>query len=719
LPGFIGPFPSTSLDESSFCFTCSIVQVLRGKYLCLSKLYGSRGLLSNRLAGQRERLLEAKGWTAFADDSQQDYVIFSNCDFLKVAEKVNLLMKDTHLRGRLTTFGLMAVLLVLTVCSIGATLIVRETSVLASEAVHMSDLYQQAHYLVGSESSIMHEYTLQPGSAARAEFRTTTRKLLAVLQTIAHDGDANDRTFVQSVLTKQIGYQLLAYHFFTLIDAHDLTSAIVMHDDKIDPLFDPIDVQVGTAANTDHQFATQSLTHLDAIQRFVMVSTVLVFVIGLFLLLLFWKMMRGYQRRLQAAAQVELLRMEQVALTDPLTGLPNHRTMMDRIDEELVRCQQTQGMCAVVFVDLDHFKHINDTWGHRAGDSVLREASCRLKKSIRREDAVGRYGGEEFVLVLTNTDLHAAKCTAERLRVALAEEPCSLESEEDTPAENAIAITASIGVAVYGEHGTNREALIEAADRAMYYAKQTGRNQVCLAGEETALTSQVLASMPGEQFTETVGIKTLAAVASVHDGKTSAHAHRMVRLAEETARGLGRSEEEVHLVRLAALFHDIGKIGIPDAILHKPGPLTGEEWTVMRRHPVLGQHILEQAGGVFELLSHIVVAHHERWDGRGYPHGLAQSAIPLGARILTVVDSYDAMTSERPYRQPMSDAHARAELQRCAGSQYDPQVVEVFLDVLDADAQSQEAPPLAKELPHDALPSSTMGELPDREAVAS
>ena len=369
-----------------------------------------------------------------------------------------------------------------------------------------------------------------------------------------------------------------------------------------------------------------------------------------------------------------------------------------------------------MFVDLDHFKHINDTWGHRAGDAILREVSRRLKENIRQGDAVGRYGGEEFVMVLANSDLQAARLAAERLRVALASKPCILEPEENTQAGSVISLTASIGVAVYEEHGTTREALIEAADRAMYYAKQMGRDRVCLAGEETALTPQVLASMPKGQFTETVGVKTLAAVASIHDGKTSAHAHRIVRLAEETARRLGRSEEEIHLVRLAALFHDIGKVGIPDAILHKPGPLNDEEWIVMRRHPVLGQHILEQVGGIFELLSHIVVAHHERWDGRGYPHGLVQNAIPLGARILTVVDSYDAMTSQRPYRQSLSDAQARAELKRCAGSQYDPQVVEVFLHVLDAVAQPQ-ASTLLEEVQAEASPLQAGKEALDRETL--
>jgi putative nucleotidyltransferase with HDIG domain len=153
-----------------------------------------------------------------------------------------------------------------------------------------------------------------------------------------------------------------------------------------------------------------------------------------------------------------------------------------------------------------------------------------------------------------------------------------------------------------------------------------------------------------------VALKTLAAVASVRDRETSAHAQRMVHLAEATARLLGRSDEEVHLIRLAALLHDIGKLGIPDAILHKPGPLTEQEWAVMSRHPEIGRQILVQAGGIFVLLSRIVVAHHERWDGNGYPYGLTQDAIPLGARILAVVDAYDAMISQRPYRQALSAA---------------------------------------------------------------
>ncbi len=183
---------------------------------------------------------------------------------------------------------------------------------------------------------------------------------------------------------------------------------------------------------------------------------------------------------------------------------------------------------------------------------------------------------------------------------------------------------------------------------------------------------------------ETVVLAVQALAASALDRETGDHAQRVMQLAVAIARQLTQSEEEIHLLRLAALLHDIGKIGIPDVIRLKPGPLTHEEWDIMHRHPDIGRQVLEQAGGIFHPLASIVGTHHERWDGRGYPNGVAKDEIPLGARILAVVDSYDAMTSPRVYkRDPLSTAQAQAELQRCAESQFDPCVVETFLQVLE------------------------------------
>ncbi|MEO8971777.1 MAG: amino acid permease, partial [Ktedonobacteraceae bacterium] len=380
----------------------------------------------------------------------------------------------------------------------------------------------------------------------------------------------------------------------------------------------------------------------------------------------------------------------QAAVTDAITSLPNHRAVMSRLDEELSHCQRGNHVCSVLFIDIDHFKQVNDTWGHRAGDMILREVANRLRNTLRLEDFIGRYGGEEFAIVLTDTDIVAVSPAAERLRIAVNAEPYYWETDT-VGGIVSIPITTSIGAAVYGLHGVTREALIEHADRAMYLAKHSGRNcvriaDVDLAASESAATEVVGPADDTENLTQNTilmqTLQALTAVASAHDKGTDEHAHRMLTLAAATARQMQRPEEEMHLLQLAALLHDIGKIGIPDAILHKPGPLNDEEWAVMRRHPEIGRQILAQVGGVFQHLAEIVVAHHERWDGKGYPRGISGEDIPMSARILTVVDSFDAMTSRRVYHEPLPVEQAKTELLRCSGTQFDPRVVEAFLRVL-------------------------------------
>ena len=392
--------------------------------------------------------------------------------------------------------------------------------------------------------------------------------------------------------------------------------------------------------------------------------------------------------------EVSLLYREhaQAAVTDTITGLPNHRAVMSTFDEVLDECRRTCSSCAVLFIDLDHFKHVNDTWGHRAGDAILHEVARRLRETLRVNDFVGRYGGEEFAILLRDTAIDEAGVLAERLLTAINVTPC-LYTPEDGQDANTIAIpmTTSVGVALYHMHGTTREALITSADNAMYRAKRTGRNRVCIADVEVDMISS---SSQQDRLTESSeslqtiqasqAVHALTAVASARDIETHDHANRMVVLASATAVFLECDDEEIELIRIAALLHDIGKVGIPDAILHKPGPLTSEEWSIMRSHPEIGRTILESTGGVLCSLAGVVAAHHERWDGVGYPLGLQGESIPLAARILSVVDSYDAMTSARVYRNaPYPVSEARAELQRCAGSQFDPRVVTAFLTVLD------------------------------------
>jgi diguanylate cyclase (GGDEF)-like protein len=379
-------------------------------------------------------------------------------------------------------------------------------------------------------------------------------------------------------------------------------------------------------------------------------------------------------------------RIQMQALTDGLTGLSNHGAIVKQIEAELVHCQNTQSNCVIIFADIDHFKSINDTWGHAAGDAALHEVGQRLRTGIRKDDCLGRYGGEEFAILFSNIEQPEAFKLAERLRRSIAEAPC-LWQRVETQSVISIPLTASFGLAAYPIDGLTAQELLDTADAAMYTAKHTGRNRVCLPDEVDMALLNENKSQKLPQYTEQSILQTISTMATLHDEETQSHANRMIRLAEATMRILNRSEEEVVLLRLAAQLHDIGKIGIPEAILHKPGPLNEDEWDIMRRHPQIGQQILTQARGQFGLVSHIVVAHHERWDGQGYPYRLAQQEIPLGARILSVVDSYDAMTSSRPYREALPTAQAREELLRCAGTQFDPQVVNAFLQVL----QTQEA----------------------------
>jgi diguanylate cyclase (GGDEF)-like protein len=389
---------------------------------------------------------------------------------------------------------------------------------------------------------------------------------------------------------------------------------------------------------------------------------------------------------------------EKAAMTDPVTGLLNHRAFIERLDETILYEQQNATSFLLVFLDLDHFKVINDTWGHLAGDAVLCEVGQRLRKTLRPGDYVGRYGGEEFALILSGTTIKKAWEEGERLRQIIQTTPYRWQGVGETTAE--IIVTVSIGIAAYGIHGTQREELLEMADLLMYRAKLDGRNCVRVANEQTCVArlslpktytrvrnqwEQMDGRIKCEENTTQLSVQALqglAAMIQAHDATTSTHACRLVWLAEATGYHLGALQEDLFLMRMGGLFHDIGKIGVSDAILNKNGPLNEEEWEVMHRHPIIGARILEKMGGFFSRLVPVVLAHHERWDGTGYPQGLKELEIPLASRVLGVVDAYDTMVSRRPYKEPMPESAAEAELRRGAGTQFDPTVVQSFLTVL-------------------------------------
>jgi diguanylate cyclase (GGDEF)-like protein/putative nucleotidyltransferase with HDIG domain len=358
------------------------------------------------------------------------------------------------------------------------------------------------------------------------------------------------------------------------------------------------------------------------------------------------------------------------AYTDELTGLLSHGYFHRRTDEEISRCSRFGNIFSVLFLDVDLFKSYNDAFGHLAGDDILREITRHIKGSIRSIDIPCRYGGDEFAVILPESSLDDAYNVAERIRE-------KVESEMDT---KGMAITCSIGVASWPTSGVTKEALLTAADSALYCSKQAGRNRVSLAS--AAASSQESDFNREEQILNAV--HALAATVDAKDHHTYGHSKKAAEYAAQIAHALGYSSDKIAMLKAAALLHDIGKIRVPDSILLKPGSLNDSEWAAIREHPKFGVAILKHIkslGGCLPVIQH----HHEHFDGKGYPAGLRGENIPLEARILSIADAFDAMTSPRPYRSNvLHPQEAVEEIVRCAGSYFDPEIVKVFASMWES-----------------------------------
>ncbi len=372
----------------------------------------------------------------------------------------------------------------------------------------------------------------------------------------------------------------------------------------------------------------------------------------------------------------------ELATVDPLTAVPNRQAVLSRVDEELARAARYKRPLTVVMLDLDHFKRLNDTYGHVAGDSALRQVAQRLAANIRSVDMVGRFGGEEFLLVLPETDADAAASLAEKLRRVVSGTPIRLlDGHEAT-------VTVSAGVAGGPGELLRADTLIRDADAALYSAKALGRNTVYVfreLGDEATVRRSPIRPEARSAAVE-VGRAAMAAaqealLASL-DGRPAWAGKPSTLIAEGSialARAIDLPVGELDRIRTASLLHDLGKIAIPEEILAKPADLRPAEWRVVTEHPKIGHVVLEQAGALRDAAL-IVLHHHEWFDGRGYPYGLAGVDIPIGARIVSICDAYEAMIGGRPYRAAISHEAAIEELRRMAGVQFDPQLVEVFAE---------------------------------------
>ena len=380
---------------------------------------------------------------------------------------------------------------------------------------------------------------------------------------------------------------------------------------------------------------------------------------------------------LQIAAPIEnaqlYARMEEKSRIDVLTGLFNRRHFEERMGEELSRHSRYGDVFSIFMIDLDNFKAYNDIHGHVGGDVLLAQIGKIIKSSVRSVDQAFRYGGDEFVVILPQTSKDDAHIVAERTR-----ERISTEIEKKP-----VTVACSIGLASYPTDGAVADELVEMADNALYHAKRTGGNRICLSSKTLPRPSGDGAIT--EIDTTSDALSTVYALVSAVEAREPyiyGHSRKVSTYAVALAQAIGLSPDEVSKVSSAALLHDIGKISIPDEVLRKRGKLGEEDWELIKGHPRLGANIVSRISSLDPCTSSIL-HHHERWDGGGYPEGLGGEQIPLEARILAIADSFDAMTSPRPYRPALSLEEAIKELRQGAGTQFDPKVVEVFIGLVE------------------------------------
>jgi diguanylate cyclase (GGDEF)-like protein len=368
------------------------------------------------------------------------------------------------------------------------------------------------------------------------------------------------------------------------------------------------------------------------------------------------------------------------ATHDTLTGLINTRGFQERLSEEIVRCRRYGTTLSLAILDVDHFKQVNDTYGHVMGDRVLTELGRRFRAMTRGGEHIARVGGEEFAWILPATDGAGAYEAAERAR----------RSIERHPFEGVGNLTLSGGVCELGNGDIDE--LHRMADTALYWAKDHGRNIVFRYTLKTAAQLEGSSNPRAGAVEQQLRLRAMHAVARIVEQghpTSDGHAERVADLAAELAERLGWKPADVRALRGAGVLHDIGKVIVPASTLLKPGSFTQEEWAQMRLHPVIGDDMLE--GVLSDMQRAWVRGHHERWDGRGYPSGLAADAISQGARILAVADSWDVMTSVRLYSDALAFDEAVKEVQRSTGAQFDPSVASVLVDLVSEDAVARAA----------------------------
>lgn len=539
----------------------------------------------------------------------------------------------------------------------------------ALRAARLGQLYSDARFWVGQEQSLERKYQLEPTLAVLQLHSDAQTNLTADLDDIGSaDRSPATMQLVASLTREQRLYANASTELFVAVQLRN-TPRISYYDHRIvEPIFTMIETAVYTRSAL---FARQALRQANLLRdrtNSARTAITIAFGAGLLLLSAFALILLSLRRRVKLAHRAEIERLANAALTDSLTGLRNHRAFQEDLANHLRRQDRAGKPLALIMLDLNGLKAVNDTHGHQAGDNRLQGFADALHETFRGGDCAYRVGGDEFAVILPDSRVWNAVEATQRLQAALE--------------ARAIDVTAGIAdssgpVAIDG--------VIRNADLALIAGKS--RHQaITLYSSELQPAIKAVDTDRDAEHINSLSI-ALALAVDAKDSYTRSHCQTVSQLCVLVATEVGLAPALVGQMRLAGLLHDVGKIGIPDAILTKPSALTDAEYEQMKRHSILGEQIVAAAGLGTE--SRWIRHHHERYDGNGYPDGLAGDDIPVQSRIILTADAFEAMTSDRPYREAPGRDFAIAELKHHAGTQFDPEIVRAFCRALESAPSSQ------------------------------
>jgi diguanylate cyclase (GGDEF)-like protein len=537
----------------------------------------------------------------------------------------------------------------------------------ADRATRLSATYQAARHWVDEEKSVERQYRIEGSAAVRFAHRQAERRLDANLgHVLTLDRSPATRAIVARLLRLQADYHSASQGLFDAVDAGQGDRVLHFDHEAIDPVFGVLEDLVSrqAAAATAAALAQSAALRRDQVRASHTVSIAVA--VGLALLAFFGAIVMRYGRRLDAARAAEVERLAEMAITDPLTGLRNHRAFQEDLARELQRVSRTGIPVALALVDVDHLKAVNDSHGHQAGDERLQALADAIRATGRAADAAYRVGGDEFAVILPDARAWGALEFVQRLRAAT-----RAGARGGAPFTITAGISEALGL-------RSKDEVIREADLALIGAKRM-HYEAAIFGPDMA-PDEAGPAAEDEHHTRTLS-SALARAVDAKDSYTRSHCQTVSQLCGLIGAELGFEGDRLARVRLAGLLHDVGKIGVPDAILNKPAKLTDDEYEHMKRHSLLGYDIVQAAD--MEVEAQWVRHHHERFDGAGYPDRLAGEEIPLESRIILVADAFEAMTSDRPYRKAPGQRFALDELRHNAGTQFDPAVVVALTRVLD------------------------------------